>query len=722
MASSIGDNAGKTSWSGVIFEGSAGQIYGSPALATNAEIPSGKTLTIPEGSRLTINPGVTLTNNGTITNSGEIVNNGNLDNKNTITNSGSGSYSGAGTVDKSTPAVTPPAPKTGLTYNGSAQALINAGRASAGTLQYSTDGTSYSTDIPAGVSAGDYTVYYKVEGNAYYNDVAERSVSVSIAKAAPTVSAAVSLSGSAGAREAALTVTVTGVANGAAPTGTVTLTGIGLSESLTLNNGTASYIWTGLANNNYAITAAYSGDSSYDTASIEKTFCASKQEQAALTILDVGNKTYGDPAFTLSTSGGSGSGAVTFESSDPTVISISGTTAAIHKAGNVTITAAKAEDEDYNASFSTLSVTVEKRAVVFQANDQTVQQGGTMPAFDYAPVTLAQGDSITTEPAAVCAAADTNTVGTFPITLSGAVLTNGDNYEISYQPGTLTVTARPAIDGGSGGSYTPPAYPPAVEQPGEGGGAPTVSPSSPKRGDTVTVTPKPDTGYEVDQIIVTDQNGKPVAVMAKPDGACTFTQPTGKVKIEVTYKPVQPVETPWSAPFTDVAGGEWYYDAVRFVSENGLMDGYGGGLFRPNDTLSRAQLAQILFNKEDRPAVNYLMQYGDVTETAWYGEAVRWVTSQGIVGGYGNGMFGPNDDITREQLAVMLWRYTNEPVAAKTELDFADTDKISDYALAALRWAVEQGIVQGKDNGILDPKGNATRAEVAAMLTRYLGE
>ena len=285
---------------------------------------------------------------------------------------------------------------------------------------------------------------------------------------------------------------------------------------------------------------------------------------------------------------------------------------------------------------------------------------------------------------------------------------------------SVTVTANWTYIGGgpSGGSYAPPTYPPIVERPDKGGGV-TVSPSKPRRGDTVTIRPNPDQGYEVDQITVTDRNGKAVTVTAKPDGTYTFTQPTGKVKIEVTYQPMS-VEIPWNSPFTDIAKGDWCYEAVRFVHERGLMNGYSDGRFAPNDNLSRAQLAQILFNKEGRPTVNYLMNFSDVTGEAWYAEAIRWAASQGIVGGYDNGMFGPNDPITREQLAVMLWRYSGSPAATHKELNFNDTDEISGFALEALRWAVENGIINGKGNGILDPKGLATRAQVAQMLKNYL--
>lgn len=164
-------------------------------------------------------------------------------------------------------------------------------------------------------------------------------------------------------------------------------------------------------------------------------------------------------------------------------------------------------------------------------------------------------------------------------------------------------------------------------RPSQGGSAAAVSPSRPERGDTVTVTPKPDRGYEVDEITVTDRNGKKVEVTKNPNGTFSFTQPDSRVTIQVTYKAV---EVPWNNPFADVSEGGWYYEAVRFVQERGLMSGYEDGRFGPNDTLSRAQLAQILFNREDRPVVNYLLDFSDVAGEAWYTEAVRWPPARAL--------------------------------------------------------------------------------------------
>ncbi len=284
------------------------------------------------------------------------------------------------------------------------------------------------------------------------------------------------------------------------------------------------------------------------------------------------------------------------------------------------------------------------------------------------------------------------------------------------QTETIPATGGGSSGGSSGGSYTPPTYKPDVTQPDEGGTV-SVTPSRPERGDTVTVKPQPEEGYELDSITVTDRNGKSVEVTVKPDGTYAFAQPAGKVNIEVTYKPI---ETPWVNPFADMSEGDWYYEAVRFAQEQGLMNGYSDGRFGAEDTLSRAQLAQILFNKEGRPGVNYLLDFSDVAGEAWYTEAVRWAASQGIVGGYGNSTFGPNDPITREQLAVMLWRYSGSPAAANDELHFNDEAEISGYALEAMRWAVENGILNGDGDGRLGPKVQATRAQVAQMLKNFI--
>lgn len=170
--------------------------------------------------------------------------------------------------------------------------------------------------------------------------------------------------------------------------------------------------------------------------------------------------------------------------------------------------------------------------------------------------------------------------------------------------------------------------------------------------------------------------------------------------------------------FTDIPTNTWYNEAVSFVTEKGLMSGTGTDTFAPGDNLTRAMLAQILYNNENKPSTSG-GNFTDVQSGAWYADAITWASQTGIVSGYGNGQFGPNDSITREQLAVMLWRYAGQPASNTSLTGFTDIGKASDYTLTALQWAVEKGIISGKGNGTLDPTGNATRAEVAQMLMNY---
>lgn len=177
----------------------------------------------------------------------------------------------------------------------------------------------------------------------------------------------------------------------------------------------------------------------------------------------------------------------------------------------------------------------------------------------------------------------------------------------------------------------------------------------------------------------------------------------------------------WKNPFNDVRKGDWFYGAVEFAELNGLMQGDSKTVFSPNQKLSRAQLAQILYNKEGRPWVSGGSSFTDVPAKEWYVNAVNWAAQKGYVMGYDGTHFGPNDSVTREQLATILWRYAGEPKAKKSALSsFTDAGKASEYALPALRWAVQNGIVRGKGNNRLDPTGTATRAEVAQMLMNFL--
>ncbi len=284
----------------------------------------------------------------------------------------------------------------------------------------------------------------------------------------------------------------------------------------------------------------------------------------------------------------------------------------------------------------------------------------------------------------------------------------------------------PSGGGHGGGGWSASTYAVTVEKPEHGKVASNRASAS--SNSTVTLTVTPDSGYELDTLAVTDSRGNAIRLMDQGGGKYTFAMPSRAVTVMAVFAPLpgdkqKPCDGGADCPsrgFTDLGSvGTWYHEAVDYVLRSSLMGGYGNGTFGPSNNLSRAQFAQILFNMEGRPVVNYLLQYGDVAEGAWYTEAIRWAASQGIIGGYSGGVFGPNDSITREQLAVMLWRYAGSPAATDKELRFTDADKAGGYALEALRWAVENSVMSGRGGGILDPKGLVTRAQAAQMLMNF---
>lgn len=172
------------------------------------------------------------------------------------------------------------------------------------------------------------------------------------------------------------------------------------------------------------------------------------------------------------------------------------------------------------------------------------------------------------------------------------------------------------------------------------------------------------------------------------------------------------------AEFTDVNPGDWFYPAVTYCQANGLMSGKGNNRFAPNDNMTRAELAMVLYRHAKSPTVTKVPDFTDVAADTWYTKAVAWAQQNGIVSGYGNGKFGTNDNICREDIATIFWRYAGSPVAGK-DAEFADMAEVSAYALEAVDWARANSIISGKGNNRFDPKGYATRAEVATILMNF---
>ena len=219
-----------------------------------------------------------------------------------------------------------------------------------------------------------------------------------------------------------------------------------------------------------------------------------------------------------------------------------------------------------------------------------------------------------------------------------------------------------------------------------------------------------------------------VAVLLHEDGTRETLRKSivedGKVNIPLSGSAtVEIVDN--SKDFADVPPTNWAADAVAFASAHELFSGTSETTFSPNQPMSRGMLATVLYNLEGQPDQVLTMQdltdgYNDVSSGAWYADGIAWAVENGIANGYGNGQFGPNDSVTREQLAVMLWKYAGSPKASGQGLAFADAGQVSSYAQEALCWAVENGILSGYANGQLAPGGTATRAQAAQMLKNFM--
>lgn len=297
------------------------------------------------------------------------------------------------------------------------------------------------------------------------------------------------------------------------------------------------------------------------------------------------------------------------------------------------------------------------------------------------------------------------------------VKVTGDASPYTYE---FTYT-KPSSGGSSGGSSSGKTTYKVTTSAVNNGGV-NASPSSAEKGAAITITLSPDKGYKLDKLTVTDGSGKTVSTVKKSDTVYTFTMPASAVNVGVSY--VKATETPSETKFNDVSANDWFASAVDYVTGKGMMNGTADNTFSPKANTTRGMVVTVLYRLENQPSTS-AASFTDVASGAYYANAVAWANANGIVSGYGSGKFGPNDKVTREQLAAILYRYAqykkyDVSVGEDTNiLSYNDAQSISSYAIPAIQWACGAGVVTGKSGSKLDPKGNATRAEVAAMLMRF---
>ena len=280
-----------------------------------------------------------------------------------------------------------------------------------------------------------------------------------------------------------------------------------------------------------------------------------------------------------------------------------------------------------------------------------------------------------------------------------------------------TLTAKFTVEvykessgGGGGGSSSSTTYAVSVED--SKNGSVSVSPKRAEKGDTVTITVKPDTGYELDELTVTDKNGDKIKLTEKDDNKFTFKMPGSKVTVETSFKLI---ETEPENPFTDISKSDYFYDAVLWAADKGITSGVTETLFAPNSSCTRAQMVTFLWRANGSPVVDYAMNFTDVPADAYYADAVRWAVSKGITSGTSATTFAPDMTVTRAQTVTFLYRAAGTP--AVTGGSFADVDANAYYA-DAVAWAVAEGITSGTSATTFSPDAACTRAQIVTFLYR----
>ena len=247
-------------------------------------------------------------------------------------------------------------------------------------------------------------------------------------------------------------------------------------------------------------------------------------------------------------------------------------------------------------------------------------------------------------------------------------------------------------------------------------GTVTVSPRSAEKGDTVTITAKPDSGYQLDDLTVTDKNGNELKLTDKGNGKYIFTMPASKVTVSATFAP----EKSAADYFADVPANSYYADAVLWAAKNGITGGIGNGLFGPNQPCTRAQIVTFLWRAAGSPEPKAMSSFADVSTDAYYAKAVAWAVENGITTGTGDGKFSPDATCTRAQSVTFLFRAIGKLVDSKAEFSDVLTDS---YYANAVAWAVENGVTNGIGDGLFGPDNSCTRAQIVTFLFRaYQGK
>ena len=684
-------------------------------------------------------------------------------------------------ISQAAGAVTDPAAKTDLVYNGEEQALLGTlPTSSTGTVQYSLDGTNYTETPPTGKEAGTYTVSYKVLGDKNHLDVAAQSIHVEIEKLAITVTAENKTSRVGQALEE-LTYTYTPeLAAGDVFTGTL--------ETKAHSDAAGSY---SITQGDLALNENYTIDFHAGTYTVADKLVQS--EFRFESIPSAVSKTYGDPDFSAGAVGAAEGSTVTYESSAPAVATVDGTgKVTILKAGSTVITATAAETADYEQATATCTLTVEKKPITIPTADATVfTYNGTEQTYALAEdgaytitgnkqtnanetgysVTAALKDTVNTQWADGTTADKTYTfvIGKAVITVKAkdqtayvgdkAPTLGEDSYTVSGLVGEEKLTTQPTVKyvGADGSEITP-----DMTKTGEvkilaGGAAASGNYTIRYEDGKLTVSTRPSGGGGGSR---PSTNPVQTEVSKDPDGTVSLSKTSAAKgdKVTITVKPerhyevdevivrdskgkqlavkdngdgtftfempadkvtVEPTFT-WVNPFADVANSAYYVDAVEWMLKREVTQGTTDTTFSPNLNCTRAQIVTFLWRAAGSPAPKGTADFADVSTGSYYAKAVAWAVENGITGGTGDGLFSPDAACTRAQSAAFLYRAAGSP-AVSGSAGFSDVAANAYYA-QAVAWAKEHGITDGIGGGLFGSANDCTRAQIAAFLWRLYAE
>ena len=359
-------------------------------------------------------------------------------------------------------------------------------------------------------------------------------------------------------------------------------------------------------------------------------------------------------------------------------------------------------------------MTIGSTTVTFpEGKTGVINEDGTVTAENNCVITLGSGTQITVLAGPVQVKQD----GSIAVG-NGKVLKIGDNTEEFPYGGTISATGEiskniPSYPSGGGSNSVSGDYIVSVNK--TTNGKVVVSPSRADKGDTVTITVKPNTGYELDKLIVTDKNDDTVKLTDKGNGKFTFTMPGSKVEITATFVEVTEEQV---NPFSDVTTNDFYYDAVLWAVDNGVTGGTSATTFSPNVTVTRAQMVTFLWRAHGSPKATGANPFTDVSTSDYYYDAVLWAVANGVTSGTSADTFGPDAAVTRAQAVTFQWRAAGSPVVSGSSFDDVSADA---YYVNAVTWAVANGITNGTSDTTFSPDVVVSRAQAVTFLHRELG-